>query len=131
MTARARTAPMTLAERLRTRLPAGFTQVPDHEPTFWLRARIADVLTRRGLFELNQCGHLNLGVVGVVALWDDARAVCTECVPTLSVHGAADHTCDRCAAVTPITHQHLTVPAADLLVIFGLCPTCHRRESAE
>lgn len=105
----------------------GMTFVAGHEPSLWLRARLADVATRWAAGDIDTCRHLRLGMVGVAAMWAPRRVVCGSCSPQLRLTGDADRTCDRCGHVGVPIHAEI-VNLGPALVLFGLCPPCHRRE---
>ena len=109
----------------------GGTIINGHEPSMWLRSRLADIHTRITAGTLRPCPHLQAGDVGRVALWAPDRIVCAGCSGSLRLTGTADRTCDRCASVQPTIHPHIASTDCYLAVIYGLCPDCHRRELAK
>lgn len=122
----------TIAARMRALAADGNgTFEAAHEPSFWLRARLADLRTRHLTSQFKACPHLRVGVPAVVALWAPDRVVCVpRCARTLRLTGDADRTCDRCGTVADRVHPEIAAPSPGLVVVFGLCPACHRREGA-
>jgi len=58
--------PTTLADRMRdlASRPGGGTFTEAHEPSFWLRTRLADLRTRHLTGQFTACPHLRVGVRG-------------------------------------------------------------------
>lgn len=99
-----------------------------HEPSMWLRGRLGDIADTIAAGRMRACGHPSSALV---ALWEPDRVVCDGCRARLSLTGPPDHTCDRCGAVVArvwAMAAHLDPP--NLLVLFGLCPSCRDREVA-
>lgn len=121
-----------LAARLRTTAAStGMAYLEGHEPSLWLRGQISDVVTGVRTRQVSTCGHLTSTRPGIVALWARDRVVCEDCAPELRLTGDADNTCDRCAVVVDkgtTIHAHVMAPLPCLLLVYGLCPACHRRE---
>jgi hypothetical protein len=99
-----------------------------HEPSFWLRCRLADLDTRALSGRLGACPHANAAPFGILALWAPDTVWCASCsVTAVAVDGDADRTCDRCGRVDDrITG--LVVTAGRLLIAAGLCRPCRARE---
>lgn len=108
----------------------GHTFVSNHEPSFWLRSRAEDLPTRGRSGQLRPCPHLWPGAPGYAVLWAPDRIVCPACLPTVSVTGDADRTCDRCAVVADLAPAMVAAGPA-LLVVFGLCAACIAREAGQ
>ena len=120
----------TLADRLSAAAHHhGLTGFPNHEPSFWLRSRLIDIETRVQAGTLRQCGHLGAHGRASVALWAMV-ARCRRCVHADRLHGPEDKTCDRCGHVCEGIIHPGAVAVGPFVVIFGLCPACHRREVA-
>lgn len=110
--------------------------VNNHEPTMWLRERIADVDNWPP-----GCRHTRTGkriTLPIVApLWDEALW-CAVCAPAARLPGGSpqDRTCDRCGRVCAtvlgdkIYPCQVPVLAGVVVVLFGLCGTCWNRELA-
>lgn len=105
----------------------GLTTVPNHEPSMWLRAKLQDLASRWAHGTFTTCGHRRKNYTAV--LWAPDRLVCGDCAPSLTLTGDADHTCDRCAEVHERIHLHVCIYGG-VLVAYGLCGACHRREVA-
>lgn len=109
-------------------------QVLDHEPSFWLRARLARIDTAAINGRLSVCGHVTIRRLGtspgIVPLWAPDTLWCVTCAPAaLRLVGAANYECDRCGAhADPI--QVCTIAGRYAVVVFGLCDECQRREVA-
>lgn len=101
--------------------------ITDHEPSLWLRWKIAAALDQPG--GLRQCGHLTPKDKATVALWRPDWAWCGECAPTgiRITDPTEDRRCDRCRRVSKMIYPML-VDAGPALIMFGLCRDCHRRE---
>jgi hypothetical protein len=105
--------------------------IDGHEPSLWLRNELAAVrrMITDGTF--TDCGHLLGAMSAAAALWRPGHVVCADCVVALRLYGDADRTCDRCQTVMPpgaLIHPCAIRVSSVLLVTFGLCPTCNRRE---
>ncbi|PKW25412.1 hypothetical protein [Phycicoccus duodecadis] len=108
----------------------GVTPIHNHEPSFWLRARLVDLHSRWNTGRMLTCRHVltQPGGVFITALWLPEVMVCTSCaVDALRLPAAADLTCDRCSAPDPKTRA-VAVDEQGVIVTFGLCPDCYRRE---
>jgi len=106
----------------------GFHPYRNHEPSAWLRGRFADINRRAAAGQVAHCGHIEPGSVGALMLWHDDLVCCGRCVERLRLTGDPDRTCDRCGAVVPLIHPTTLTAGPELLVGFGLCPACHRKE---
>jgi len=104
----------------------------NHEPSFWLRTRLARIDTAAINGRLSTCGHVKAGNLaaspGILALWAPERLWCVACAPAaLRLVGPANHECDRCHAHSdPI--QVCTIAGRYAVVVFGLCADCSHRE---
>ncbi len=119
---------MSAAKRLRRAAKRqGMTSHHDHEPSAWLRDRLTDLQRRYVSGQLRHCGHLAPWQQAVAPLWADV-VTCGPCASQNRLSGDLDRTCDRCGIVCrgPI-HPCVTL-FGPLLVCFGLCPSCQRRE---
>lgn len=129
-------SPKSLGVRLEQHATAtGNSYVANHEPSFWLRARLADLGTRLLTGQLETCPSLRAHQDAFVALWASdwlacGRLECVHCTSRVRLTGDADRTCDRCSAVVDTIHPTVVVGGANLLVTFGLCGPCHRREGS-
>lgn len=101
--------------------------IDNHEPSWWLRARLVDIDTRWAAGTMRDCGHATEAPL-IVALWDADRAWCGPCaVVRLKVEGDESYTCDRCGRIErPIQVCALAGRAA--VVMLGLCSACNARE---
>jgi hypothetical protein len=99
------------------------------EPSFWLRARLVDLRTRLASGLLEPCPHLtNTQQRRVSALWLPDRVSCEPCTGVVfNVSGPSAFTCDRCRQTSRRIFPS-RVNAADLTVLFGLCPSCQKLE---
>lgn len=102
----------------------------NHEPSWWLRARLVDIDTRWTAGALRHCGHASQHPK-IIALWDDRRAWCLACVPAnLYLHDEAENwRCDRCSVISKPIHV-VSLAGVDAVVLLGLCTGCQRREVA-
>lgn len=120
---------MNLARQLqRLAVQYGERYIPDHEASWWLRTRLVDLDTRDRAAQIAHCEHLRGGGPSFAALWAPDRIVCVHCVPELRLTGDADRTCDRCGAIATGVHPVVVAASETLLVSFGLCRFCFRRE---
>lgn len=120
-----------LAQRMRAAtVDAGMTYSDRHEPSFWLRGRLADLFTAARLGAVRPCQHLRAGMIGSAVLWAPDQVVCGPCTAGFALTGDADRTCDRCGVVTSGKGIHSCIVAAssNLVVSYGLCGPCYRRE---
>ncbi len=111
----------------------GGTVIPRHEASAWLRGRL-DALTKQTQQGWQQrCPHLppHGDRVPIVALWAPHLAVCGDCLLLLRPEGIEDRRCDWCGVVAESIVPAAVAPGPDdLLVLFGLCHSCHHREAA-
>jgi hypothetical protein len=108
---------------------------PRHESSFWLRGRLTDLGTRLRSGQMEICPNLRPQNDAVAVLWAPGwlscgRRGCVRCASHVLVTGDADRTCDRCGAVVDTIHPEIVAAGSHLLVMFGLCAPCHRREGA-
>lgn len=103
--------------------------LPAHEPTVWLRNEIAAIGQQVGRGERRVCDHLLAGMPAVAPLWSNAIH-CAGCPDAELPRGVEDRRCDRCGVVGDVIHPEVVAPSPVLLVVFGLCPGCHRKEVA-
>ncbi len=106
----------------------GFHPYRNHEPSAWLRGRLANINHRAAAGQVAHCGHVEPGAVGALVLWRDDLVCCGGCAEWLRLTGDPDRTCDRCDAVVPLIHPTSVTAGPTLIVGFGLCPDCHRKE---
>lgn len=114
------------------RIPADFTTLVNHEPSAWLRSTLGtlDSGLRSGRVAIDP--HLRRGDVGLVGLWRRDEVFCHGCAPAeLALeHGSTeDRRCDRCGAVRATVRPYVLNIESLLVVMFGLCDRCHRREA--
>ncbi|HMM96714.1 hypothetical protein [Phycicoccus sp.] len=109
----------------------GVTAIPNHEPSFWLRGRLVDLHTRWAAGQMLGCREVfapTPDTLLVVALWMPEVMVCRSCAPEiLKTAAASDLTCDRCATCDRDTRS-VAILEQGVVVAFGLCPGCYRRE---
>lgn len=121
-------------ENLIVQMAKHLNLIRDHEASAWLLECIADMYAWPA-----GCMHTRTGQKSatplIAPLWD--RAVwCSTCAPASRppIGSIADRTCDRCGHVCAVTLGDKIYPAAVLagmvLVVFGLCRDCLRRETA-
>lgn len=119
-----------LADRFRN-MPG---YVADHEPTVWLRERVADVADWPPGCKHTRTGR-NVAVPVIAPLWDRSLwcAVCASAA-RLPNGSPPDRQCDRCGRIcAPALGDPIypgSVQVGILLVVFGLCRDCHRKEAA-
>lgn len=107
----------------------------NHEPSFWLRTRLADLGTRLLTGQLETCPRLRPHHDACVALWASDWVACGwlgcgHCKSRVRLTGDADRTCDRCSTVVDTIHPEIVAAGPNLLVTFGLCAPCHQREGS-
>lgn len=107
--------------------PGGLVPLFDHEPSTWLRDQVEDLRTRWEAGNTFACGHVVTGTAGVTftALWRRDTVTCSPCAAVF--RRPTDQACDRCEQprdeLRGLAHQ-----VNGLVVLFALCPGCHRRE---
>ncbi|WP_026549549.1 hypothetical protein [Arthrobacter sp. Br18] len=109
--------------------------VRNHEPSLWFRQQVQQVASNITAGDVHHCGHLALINQPVIAaLWDPHLVVCEACEPLrLRLTGDADNACDRCGHIDPRGVYpggvRFTRPGGQILVVlFGFCDTCARKE---
>jgi hypothetical protein len=101
----------------------------NHEPSWWLRARLVDIEVRSMSGRLKTCGH-RTNAPWVISLWDDQHAWCVPCAAMqLKLEGDEAYTCDRCGVVERPIHV-AAIAAQSSVVMLGLCAACNKREVA-
>lgn len=104
------------------------TPLPHHEPSWWLRTRLADLRTRGDTRQTLACRHIVSGTQeALTALWLPQVMTCRDCAAAFQLDDRAAQICDRCGKRHDDT-QPLAWRDGGVLVLFGLCPPCHRRE---
>lgn len=106
-------------------------QLHRHEPSFWLRCRLAGIDQAALNSRLTPCPHWRPGVPAVVALWRDSALWCLPCAAAggLAVDAEENDTCDRCRCRCRTERMELcTIAGRYAVVVFGLCPGCTERE---
>lgn len=103
-------------------------ELANHEPSWWLHARLMQIDRAAINDQLGTCAHFRRGVAGIVALWDDQNVWCLRCsASALHLEGAENYRCDRCGDhADPI--QVCTIAGRHAVVVFGLCSPCSQRE---
>jgi hypothetical protein len=116
-----------IRERLRT--------VTDHEPSWWLRTQLDNLLAGWQANGIRPCPHLRRdpgGAPGITALYRPDVLTCPgRCSEVFKLTGAADFTCDRCHEVTDTIGgivYDILLGGRRILIMLGLCRTCETRE---
>lgn len=102
----------------------------NHEPSWWLRRRLAQIDQAALNGRVEVCGHRTPGVPPILALWAPDAAWCVRCAgAALRLEGPENYQCDRCGVhADPI--RVCTIAGRRVVVVFGLCAVCHRKEVA-
>lgn len=103
----------------------------NHEPSHWMRSRVAEMGQRAVAGRVEFCPHLGVGSPVMMALWRPDLAVCLACSPQLwsGMRGTPDDgTCDRCGASDPDGVYGGALLLGAVLLAFGLCDGCAARE---
>lgn len=102
----------------------------NHEPSHWLRTRLARIDREALNGRVTICAHVRPGWPGIVALWAPAGLWCPACaVDAIGLEGDDNFRCDRCGALDDPIHV-CTIAGRHAVVLFGLCASCRRREVA-
>lgn len=111
--------------------------LPNHEPSWWLRAQVDNMLAGWETNGVHACPHVKRSrrrpAVGVTALYLPQVLTCPErpCANAFKLDGRADFQCDRCHEVfdgiAGVVYD-IHVDGLRLLVMLGLCAACEARE---
>jgi hypothetical protein len=111
--------------------------VTDHEPSWWLRGQLNNLLAGWQANGVHACPHVKRSrrnaAVGITALYLPEVLTCPDrrCADVFKLDGAPDHECDRCheqsETLAAVVHDS-DLDGLRLLVMFGLCPHCERKE---
>lgn len=104
------------------------TVIDRHEPSAWLRGRIGELHTALTAGTFTSCVHLRPATMAGAALWKPGHLACAACLDVFRLDGANDLQCDRCAVVCEATINPHMIAVGHVLLLYGLCDNCHRRE---
>lgn len=110
------------------------TVIPNHEASFWLQMKKRGLVQHMAAGLVRHCGHLQHPEtqVGVVALCQPQLIVRQSCQPRLIPDEPEDRTCDRCRTYCPDgLHTAGVKPRPTSVILFGLCHSCHVKESGQ
>jgi hypothetical protein len=125
MISRSRSAPPDLGDKHRI--------LDNHEPSWWLRAQLDALPARWETSGVRACRHLRPGQgVGITALYRPDLLTCPgRCADLFKLDGPADFQCDRCHGQSDTLAgvvYDTDFDGMQLLVMFGLCPSCEAKE---
>ena len=105
----------------------------NHEPSWWLRSQLDELVDGWAREGVRACRHLRLGQgVGIAALYRPDLLTCPDrCAHLFKLDGPADFQCDRCHeqsdTLAGIVYD-TDLDGMRLLVLFGLCVDCEAKE---
>lgn len=101
---------------------------PNHEPSAWLRGRLDALRASLESGDTRACVHLHGNAVAAAALWRPGHLLCSACLAGLRLTGEENMQCDRCGTVAADGVRPHIVAVGRLVLLYGVCDTCHEAE---